>query len=114
MPIDHTHPEATYARVIGSLEQLHRALDRTADNPGLRDAAAVADAGHRLTRLAAELAELTGLTHDHLLPAAERTTVGELFLGSAELLAHARAADWWHGRAAEDDQQPALAAGTYL
>ena len=37
MTIDHTHPEATYSRVIACLEQVHRALDRTADNPGLRD-----------------------------------------------------------------------------
>lgn len=99
--VDHTHDSATYARLISSLELLQRALDRAADNAGLREGGTLGDAANRLRRIATDLSNLTGLDHHHLVPAHEGASTGVLFLGSTELLANARAADWWQDNHAQ-------------
>ena len=106
MDIDHDAPTARHARITASIENLHRALDRAADNPRLLNGGVLTDVARRLDRLAADLSDLTGRLHADLLPHADHVAPGPLFFASAELLAVARASEWWH------DQQPSLGRGS--
>ncbi len=93
--IDHHDLRATHARLVARTETLRSCIDRIAEHPGLRDAASAADAAHRLSQVAAELRELTGIDHDRRLTDHGHPSFGELVLAASEVLAEARVAAWW-------------------